>query len=305
VLGTRWSEDDFIGRLMDEGGWQVIHVRAINEADDCSCSGMHPKTGRAGGSYWPEKYSIAFLRDKQYKQPFMFAMQYQGDTTGGEAGIIRQLCTYRDELQHDDGGPVYVKLDRDPRDREQNLVKFNGVWHKDMDLLIGVGIDTAMKKGQENDYTVAYVGGLDRHGTLWVLDRSKGKWGLGELTEEIFRLYFKWKPYTVWIEDASSGTPAVEALVGLLPGMPVLTVPTDQGGKTSRAHAMSAAIHGGSIVFPEKAEWFADAMFFLTHYPNVPHDDDVDALYIMQEQLFAVMHPAIIARREKWRFKMR
>ncbi len=290
VIGTRWAEDDFIGRLVDEGGWTVVHVKAIKDN---------------GKTYWPDKYSIEFLRDKQYKKPFMFAMQYQGDTTGGEAGIIRELCTYRDELFHEDGGPVYARMDRPPRDNETHVIKLNGQHYKDMDLLVGIGGDTAMKKGQENDYTVLYVGGLDRHGTIWVLDRVKGKWGLGELTEEVFRLYYKWMPYTIWIEDAASGTPAVEALVGLLPGMPVLTVPTDQGGKTSRAHAMSASIHGGSIVFPERAEWFEDCKFFLTHYPNTPHDDDIDALFILQEQLFRVMHPATIARREKWRFRMR
>src|SRR3990172_7209540 len=48
VIGTRWAEDDFIGRLIDEGGWTVVHIKAISDG---------------GKSYWSEQYSIEHLRD--------------------------------------------------------------------------------------------------------------------------------------------------------------------------------------------------------------------------------------------------
>jgi len=78
-------------------------------------------------------------------------------------------------------------------------------------------------------------------------------------------------------------------------------------GKVLAESDQTIVVEGNHYFPPEslRAEWFEDAKFFLTHYPNVPHDDDIDALFICIENLLTIMHPATIARRDKWQFQMR
>ncbi len=44
-------------------------------------------------------------------------------------------------------------------------------------------------------------------------------------------------------------------------------------------------------MFPAYADWFKDAQYNLTYYPYTDHDDDIDALYILVENLLQVIHP--------------
>jgi hypothetical protein len=79
TIGTRWNDKDYIGRRKEQKGVKVVHTKALNSA---------------GESYWPEHYPTEFLLTKKYQSPALFAMQYMGDTTGGETQIIRHLATY-------------------------------------------------------------------------------------------------------------------------------------------------------------------------------------------------------------------
>ncbi|KKM60086.1 hypothetical protein LCGC14_1545410 [marine sediment metagenome] len=85
-VGTRWTADDFIGRLIKRKreNWKVIHIPALD---------------RYGKTYWPPDgkgngYSQKFMDDKKFESPELFAIQYMGDTKGGESQIIRKLATY-------------------------------------------------------------------------------------------------------------------------------------------------------------------------------------------------------------------
>mgnify|MGYP001568242764 CR=1 FL=1 len=241
TIGTRWSEDDLIGRLIKRGGWKIIPTPALIET----------KNGLQ--SYWPEKYSLESLLDIKYKSPALFSVQYLGDTTGGETGIIKKIVTY----------------DIDPLlfiDNQSSAYK---------DLLIGIGIDTSLKKSLGSDYNVLYVGGLDQYGRIWVLDRDKGHWGLPELIEHIKEMYYKWSPFQIWVEDSSSGTPAVDTLRSESPGIPIQTV-SPRGSKDSRANTLSQYLQGAQVVLPKFAEWFPDSEHELSHYGYCfPYDESL------------------------------
>lgn len=291
-IGTRWSDDDFIGRLMSSGlvsKENVVHIPAI--------------TG-SGHSYWPEEYPLipgSKLWDTREKTPNLFYVQYMGDTTGGEAAIIKKIVSFQDKITVEEGengkGYPYVKVwvgddfKHEYRDRRT--------------LLIGIGVDTALKKGRENDFTVAYVGGLDRDGNIWILDRIKGRWGTPELVDELKLLYDKWMPYCIWIEDSAGGTPAVDTLRKYFPFVRTELVPISQGGTTSRANSLTPSLHTGQIRFKELTEWFEDTKHQLVHYPNTANDDDIDALYVLCTELLQIIHPDNYSNMAKIRFKMR
>jgi len=270
-IGTRWAEDDFIGYVLKKGGWKVHVTKALTAT---------------GKSYWPEHYPLlgpnkatGFEGSKLWyvreHHPDLWAMQYMSDTTGANIGIIRNLRTYT-ELPPD-------------------------ILARERDLVIGFGIDTALKDRQQNDYHVIYVGGLDRYGRVWMLDRVKVRCGMPELLDNIVTLYHKWTverhgskfpPFAIWVEDTASGTPAVQMLAAQLPYFPTILVPVQQGGKRSRANAISPFLHGGHVLWPKMAEWYDDAAYELLHFPYTAHDDDVDALYVLLDNLLKITHPS-------------
>jgi predicted phage terminase large subunit-like protein len=280
-IGTRFADDDFIGRLIKKGGWEMMHLKALDDRGRTTW----PEEEGPNGERWG--YSTQLLQQMKFDDPVMFAMQYQGDTSGGEQGIIRFLDTYDDEPTPE--------------------------WAKEKDLLIAFGIDTATKDKEKNDFHVIYVAGLDPQGRVYILERVRLKCGVPELIKEIERLYWKWTPFQVLIEDASSGTPAVQTMKIDMPHIPtVLSQPT-QGGKSSRAHAMSGYIHGGHVLFPQFESWYNDVEYELTHFGHTSHDDDVDALFqvlIGDEKnnklgLLRLRHPAAMASEKRPEFRIR
>jgi predicted phage terminase large subunit-like protein len=248
TIGTRWNDQDYIGRRKEQKGVKVVHTKALNSK---------------GESYWPEHYPTEFLLTKKYQSPALFAMQYQGDTTGGEAQIIRNLATY----------------DYTPQ-----------VMTSKYDLVIASGWDTAFKEKQQNDFSVGFVGGMDKYGRIYVLDKVRGRWGLPALLDTIAQTYNNWPQFAVWVEDAASGTPAVQTL------MSQSTLPVEavyyRGGKTSRAHALAPYLHGGHVLFPKYASWFPETEYDLTHFPNTDHDDELDALFLLVDNLIKLRHPS-------------
>jgi len=262
VIGTRWADGDFIGRLLKRKGYRIIHIPALT------------KTGR---SYWSSAYPKDFLDELKFKSPALFAVQYMGDTTGGDTGIIRSLATY---------------------DQPPSALLEKG------DLLVASGWDTAFKEKQQNDFSVGYIGGMDRWGRIFILDRVKGRWGLPGLLDEINNSYLKYSQSYVWIEDAASGTPAIQTLMESSPHMPTVPV-TYRGGKTTRAHALAPFLHGGHVLFPKYADWYEDAAYNLTRFPYADHDDDLDALFCLVDNLTKLRHPSSIIDRPRVTLEMR
>lgn len=273
-IGTRWADDDFIGRLLKRKNerWCLVHTTAEDEE---------------GKTYWPWDgrfgYSQQFMDELKFKSPALYALQYMGDTTGGETGIIKAV-----------GGYSYLP---------KSLVDPEHADYKD--LLVGAGWDTALKRGQENDFNVGFVGGLSEDGRLWVLDRVRGRWGVNGLARQMEKQHEEWDPYCTWIEDTAAGTPAVDTLMEKASVVPTELVKYS-GDKVSRAYSLSAWIHGGHVIFPKYADWFEEVKYFLTHFPYTDFDDDVDALFILVSNLLAQRHPALYAQeRPKHRIRMR
>jgi len=278
-IGTRWSGDDFIGELLKltyHGArlWTPIHVPAILPN---------------GKSYWPSQYSLDEgddnLLEKKDRQPQNFAIQYQGDTTGGETQIITKLATYHNYKKDQNGKP-------------------HAEWVREKDLMMGASWDTALKDGQENDYSVMFIGGLDAHGNVWVIDREKDRFTIKEIIRLSKDCYNKWKTYNIWFEDSAVGTPAVTTIREEMPQVPCDTVYYG-GGKRSKANVLAQYLHNGQVRFPSMASWFPDMEYYLKHFPYVNHDDDVDSLFILVDNLLQISHPAGYADRPRAKIDMR
>lgn len=275
VITTRWADDDFAGRLLQlrhKGApvWRKVHVPALDAR---------------GKTYWPSHIPQEELDRIKYTMPVTFAIQYMGDTAGGETQIIPEIASYGDYERDERGCPT------------EEFVK-------KQDLVIGMGWDTGLKDKQENDFSVGYVGGLDQNGHIWVIDRLKGHMPIGDIVRGTISTHEKWQLTGVWFEDSAAGTPATQLIMEEMPVIPCSTVYYG-GGKRNRAEVLAQYIRNGQIRFPRSAEWVEDAVYNLTHFPHVAHDDDVDALFVLADNLLKVMHPAQIENRRRMVLDMR
>jgi predicted phage terminase large subunit-like protein len=196
------------------------------------------------------------------RNPLVFALQMQGDTTGGTAAIIKRLVTYQAaELP----------------DLQQ--------------LLIQAGTDTNYKEGEANDYTVIYIAGLDKAGNVWMLHREKGRWDVDALADLLVELHRTWRYTNNWIEDTAKGTPAVTMVKKKAAFVPCELQPASRGGKRSRASSIASHLNTGQVKWSANAEWFKDAEYYLTHYGHTDYADDLDALYMLLSNLLQAIHP--------------
>ncbi len=254
-IATRYADDDLPGIFINRG-FETIHQRAITQS-------YNTKTKkRKELSYAPELKPLALLKKEQEKNPLVFALQMQGDTTGGKAAIIRKLVTYQaDELP----------------DLQE--------------LLIQAGTDTNYKDGEANDYVVIYVGGLDKKGNVWMLHREKGRWDVDELAELFIELHRLWRYSNNWIEDTAKGTPAVTVLKKKAAFVPAELQAPSRGGKRSRASSIASYLNSGQVRWPSNASWFKDAEYYLTHFGHTDYDDDLDALFMLLSNILRCIHP--------------
>ena len=259
-IATRYADDDLPGKFIVRG-FEVIHQRAITRS--YTKGGDMTKAGQER-SYAPKLKSLKTLRIERERNPLVFELQMQGVTTGERISIIKKIHIYQaDELPELDS------------------------------LLIAAGTDTNYKDGEANDYTVVYLGGIDKKGNVWILHREKDRWDVDELANLLINLHEEWKYVTNWIEDAGKGTPAVTMVKKRAPYVPCeLQTPT-RGGKRSRALAIGPHINNGQVKFPANAEWLQDAEYHLTRYGYTTHDDDVDALFMLLTNIFQTIHPSM------------
>ncbi len=254
-IATRYADDDLPGIFINRG-FVVIHQRAKTRSYNARTK-IEKEL-----SYAPTLISLADLRKMDERNPLVFALQMQGDTTGGTAAIIKRLVTYQAKELPDLG-----------------------------DLLIQAGTDTNYKDGEANDYIVIYIGGMDKAGNVWMLHREKGRWDVEELADLFISLHRDWRYSNNWIEDTHKGTPAVTVLKKRAAFVPAELQPPSRGGKRSRASSIASYLNSGQVKWPAAAEWLKDAEYYLTHYGHTDYDDDLDALYMMLSNLLQAIHP--------------
>jgi len=70
-------------------------------------------------------------------------------------------------------------------------------------LKVAITVDPAISKKEHADYSVVYVQGVDKENNRYCLDYTRKRLDPYELSNEIFRLYEKWKPWTVGVEKVA------------------------------------------------------------------------------------------------------
>lgn len=147
--------------------------------------------------------------------------------------------------------------------------------------------DTAMKTGEQNDFSVFQTWGYGEDDKIYLLDQARGKWEAPDL-EERYILFLERHRFVMGkcgmslraakVEDKASGTGLIQGVNRRLKWIKVEGIPRDKD-KVSRARSGAPSIKSGNVVLPEDAFWLDEYLYefekftpFMTH----KHDDQID-----------------------------
>lgn len=206
---------------------------------------------------WPEKFSKeTLLRERQ---------NYIDQ--GFPEGYAQEYLNY----PIDEGSAFFRKNDLLPmKDEQWNVSK-----------IYYVGGDFAISRKQRADHTVFAIVGVDTEGNTTVEDVRRGRWDTHEIVDEIFSIYFRYKPECFFFEKGQIWLAVESVLLSEMKKRGVFfnydTVLATQD-KEVRARPLQYRIRAGALRFDHDAPWYADLEQELLRFPKGAHDDQVDAL---------------------------
>jgi len=244
VVHTRWHDDDLIGRLAKEHGWEYINLPAEADEDD-------PLERAPGEALWPERIPLSELHELRA-------------TLGEWAYYALYLGKPRPK-----GGAVFSG---EPARFE--LVAFSWTGKRAV-----IAVDPATTAKTRADHSVALVGAMEGYGVdakLYVIDVWRGQVETPALVQRLLDLQ---RRYGLMVAvEAVAGFKAVpQSLRAAAPGLRILEI-TPPADKFIRAQAAGAAWGRGGLLVPVDAPW-ADAFIReLQAFTGVgdAEDDQVD-----------------------------
>lgn len=245
VIQTRWHEEDLYGLIAKN----EKNVTIINIPCECDDPERDVLGRKLGDSLCPEiGRGNAWLRE--FKQAYV-----------GKEGSRAWTALYQ-------GKPVAM---------EGNLIKRE--WWKFYDTLpelpyIIISVDAAFKDGDDNDFVAIQVWGkLNRD--YYLIDAIKKHLNFVDTLDAIRSFRSRYDAIFILIEDKANGTAIINVLSSEMEGV----IPVKpEGGKVTRANAVSPAIESGHVHLPRFASFVEDFMSECSSFPNGAHDDQVDAM---------------------------
>ena len=241
VILTRWHIDDPAGRMIESFGddIEVVKYKAIATEDE--------EYREEGEALFPEIKSITFLNErKKTMSAANFVSLYQQSPTIQDGEMFKY-----DWFKWWEAEPVI---------KEKSIF-----------------VDTAQKKGQRNDYTVAELWGFDGL-NIYLLDMLRVKENAPEAQRAIEMFYHKHKDNKLkkmYIEDKSSGSTMIQVFRGKK--MLVEAIQRNKD-KEERASIFSGYIEMGRVYLNSKINQIDKLIDEAISFPNAPHDDTLDPM---------------------------
>jgi predicted phage terminase large subunit-like protein len=255
VVGTRWHEDDLIGRILaqEAEAWTSIRLPALAEENDL--------LGRAvDAPLWPERFGKAALEKirRSVGEQTWEGLYQQRPMGDGGAFFKKEWLDHRYDVVAD-------RVYRLPDGRTVKLA----------DLTRFATVDLAVSLKTSADYSVIAVFGQtqDRHLLVLHIDRARRE-GPDHIPA-MKRVMAVWNVPVIWIEKTGFQLSIVQE--ARKAGIYTRELTADRD-KLSRALLATAAFEGGRILLPRAASWLRDFENEVLSFPRGAHDDQVDAL---------------------------
>lgn len=280
AIGTRWHEDDFIGRLVspetegDPSAWERIVFPAIAERNDV--------LGREPGEpllspLLEETNEEALERWSGVKQnvgTYVWSALYQQSPAPAKGAIFEDEWWqyWTTDPSRADGERIFLIT---PDELAQ------ATWLDSW--------DTAFKGGKTSTSDFVVGQRWARVGPRRILvAQQRGRWAFTETLERMRDWNVRDDPglspygqyvHTRLIEEAANGAAVIDVLRKEVSGIKPIH-PKDS--KEGRARSITPEVESGHVLLPDPAgpgnEWVADLLSELRNFPHDTNDDQVDTL---------------------------
>ena len=245
MILTRWHVDDPAGKMMENFGdnIKVVKYEAIATKNE--------KHRRAGEPLFPALKSLEFLLERKKTMP-----------RGNWEALYQQSPIVQD-------GELF------------KLEWFK--WYEELPKIYSssIFVDTAQKKGERNDFTVAQLWGDDNAGNIFLMDMLRIKENAPEAQKLIEAFYFKYSTVReigfkkMYVEDKSSGSTMLQVWKGR--GMLVAAIQRNID-KVQRANTYAGYVEMGKVWVNSKIKDIDVLLDEAVSFPNGAHDDTLDPL---------------------------
>ena len=251
IIMQRLHEDDLIGHVLAQEGWEVLSFPAIAEADEVhrieTIWGAQCFRRRQGEALHPDREPLETLdRIRRTIGEYNFAGQYQQSPAPLGGGLVRAEWFKR-----------YGE-----KDRPERFDRIVQSW------------DTANKATELSDFSVCTTWGV-KGKDLFLLGLFRRRLEYPALKRAVREQQSLFDAKEVLIEDKASGTQLIQELIN--DGCHGVTRYQPTCDKIMRLHAQTAMIENGFVHIPETAPWLAEYLHELTVFPKGKHDDQVDS----------------------------
>ena len=289
LMQTRWNMRDIFEVIKKYELAEAIQVLNI----PCECvdpendplgrqlgDGPCPEIGK--GRIWVQAFKQAYIRKGSM---LTWENNYQGHPTIEEGNLF---------------------TDKMFRSCEHGTITNKGLILKDGRTVIwpcvALSLDAALKSGEQNDFNAIQIWAkLDDD--YYLLFAEKKHYTFSELLDRVKQLGTAYKINYRYIEEAANGVAVIDMLRTADINGVIAIKP--EGGKFSRASAVTWLYHSGHVYFDKKAPWYDEFATSLKQFPNGAHDDDVDAMSQCLNRMTMLRaeesHATVtIARRRVW-----
>lgn len=261
LIGTRWHDDDPIGRLTDKRNahyspklareFRVIDIPALARAGD-------PLGRRQGQALWPTRFPKQYLRSIQTADPVGFSALYQGRPAPDTGAFFKRehVSEYTPDMYPGD-----------------NALR----WY--------LGSDMAVTTNTANDKSVLMLAGMDDNGMLWIHPRLL--WARCQTDYFVTQALATVRDMNpvLWFGEkghiSHSIGPFLRKQMLAEQTFVAIREMAPSVDKQTRAQSVAGRMQVGGVLFPAHAPWWPDAKHELLTFPYGSNDDFVDALSII------------------------
>lgn len=251
LVMQRLHEDDLVGHVFRQGGWELLAFPAIAEENETYIIqgpyGRRTFQRRVGEALHPRREPLEVLaRLREIQGEYNFAGQYQQAPAPMGGGMIKTqwFKTYT---------PAELP--------------------KEFDLILQ-SWDTANKNSELSDYSVCTTWGISGS-HLYLLHVLRDRLNYPDLRRAVKQQAGHYRAQNILIEDKSSGTSLIQDLQA--DGVHATTRYEPKTDKIMRMHSRSGAIASGFVHVPSEAPWLAAYLHEMSVFPNGRFDDQVDS----------------------------
>jgi predicted phage terminase large subunit-like protein len=259
IIMQRLHEEDLSGHLLAGGGWEHLCLPTEFEPARRSATSIGWKDWRekAGELLFPALFPADVIAEEKRRLGSLgFAGQHQQRPSPADGNLFKRSWWRR---WHRAGDFV-------PEGVESRLLP------ERFDEIV-ISVDAAFKETSDSDFVAIGVWG--RLGPdKFLLDQVRDRMGFSDTVKAILGLIAKFPlARAKLIEDKANGSAVIEVLRKKIPGI----IPVNpEGGKESRAAAVSPEVEAGNVFIPLGAPWVSDYVEEHAAFPNAAHDDQVD-----------------------------